>query len=462
MQRGEMPDQLQGQHQKSRWFSRKYLLIVTITVAAMIITTAWIMSSIGIIPTILASILSAILTVLSIVLTILSLVSLPHESEPSAPVPQPSSELTPQPLPTQGDTITSFLQPLTKKPQCAWIDNWGLGAKVSNVKLVYDNRKQYESTIPDDVQQTLGDWCRKNEKFYKDLQKASMGTQVRLEGAEWRHPPYKYFILLSPSKYLLYMAIHPHLGKIQLRWLREKHFGNALQGLKNHQFLELPSNFAVHIAVVSRDGYLLLRQRAGEEKTRLYPSAWEAGVGEFMHGPENMPGPEYASGSYHSQFPHFRKKYFFFGEKVPDMSSFLKMAVAEELGYRRARRKDFRLYGFAVEYETLAPKLLVVYNSDLTKDALKKSAREGAKDPAQDLRGIKLTPQGITEVYSNPVYNTKWGWGPTSKLVILLALRQDLIAKGMEDQISAIARLIDCFDPKKEGEKPVDPWKFHE
>src|SRR5207237_3398663 len=85
------------------------------------------------------------------------------------------------------------------------------------------------------------------------------------------------------------------------------------------------------LAVVSQDGYLLLRRRSSD--TELYPSAWEAGIGEFMHGPENTPDPEYKSGPRHSQFPHFTEN------GLPDLFLFLKNAVAEELGYHEAQQE---------------------------------------------------------------------------------------------------------------------------
>lgn len=168
-----------------------------------------------------------------------------------------------------------------------------------------------------------------------------------------------------------------------------------------------------------------------------------------MHGPENTPDPEYESGPRHTQFPHFTEN------GLPDLFLFLKNAVAEELGYHEAQQENFCLYGFAVEYETLAPKLLVVYNANCTIATLLESAKK-AKDRARELASLELTPHAIAKACSSSHYSS---WGPTSKLVMLLALRQDLIAKGREDQSSEITELIDCFEPKKEL---VDPWKLHE
>ncbi len=345
------------------------------------------------------------------------------------------------------DTITELLQPLVEHPQCAWVLAWGLGEEVSNIELVYNSRAQYESTLPESVQQALDDWCKKNQAKCHEKKRDPVGALVRLEKTEWSHRAYKHVVLLSPSRYLIYVAIHPHLGKAQLRPLREAQFDNALNGLKNGETLELPSNFALHMAVVSQDGYLLLRRRASD--TELYPSAWEAGIGEFMHGPKNTPEPEYQSGPDHSHFPHFTEN------GLPDLFLFLKNAVAEELGYHEARQENFRLYGFAVEYETLAPKLLVVYNADCTIATLLESAKH-AKDRARELSSLELTPHAIAKACSSSRYSS---WGPTSKLVMLLALKQDFIARGKKDQSSEMIGLIDCFEPKEEL---ADPWQLHE
>lgn len=346
----------------------------------------------------------------------------------------------------ENNTTTELLQPLVENRECAWIYAWSLGEEVSNIELIYNDAIQYENTLPDDMCQALDDWCRKNQTQCNEKKRDPIGVQVRLEKVEWSHAAYKYFVLLSPSRYLLYVAIHPYLGKTQFKPLREAHFDNALNSLKSGESLELPSNFALHMAVVSQDGYLLLRRRASN--TELYPSAWEAGIGEFMHGPMDMPNPEYKTGPQHSQFPHFTDN------GLPDLSLFLKNAVAEELGYHEARPEDFLLYGFAVEYETLAPKLLVVYHADCTIATLIEYARK-ARDRARELSSLALTPQAISKACASPRYSS---WGPTSKLVMLLALRQNLLARGMSEQESAIAELINSFEP----EEFVDLWKLHE
>src|SRR5205085_8474429 len=139
------------------------------------------------------------------------------------------------------------------------------------------------------------------------------------------------------------------------------------------------------------------------QRHRALPSAWEAGIGEFMHGPENTPDPEYESGPRHTQFPHFTEN------GLPDLFLFLKNAVAEELGYHEAQQENFCLYGFAVEYETLAPKLLVVYHANCTIATLLESAKK-AKDRARELSSLELTPRAIAKACSSSRYSS---WGPT-------------------------------------------------
>jgi hypothetical protein len=359
-------------------------------------------------------------------------------------------------------TIVKSLQFLTEHRECAWVRPWDWGEAIANVELKYNSQPdadEYESAMPESVRQTLDEWCMEKENQTKanNLKREPAGLQVRLEKVEWHHstfeegvatPQFKHFIWLSPTKYLYYFAIHRCLGSPQLKSLREKHFSNAFLGLKKSLFLDLPSNFALHMAVVSQDKHLLLRRRLPSPMTELYPSAWEAGIGEFMHGPVYKRHSEYPDGPFKDQYLHFKNG-------IPDLFWFLRNAVAEELGYREARQKDFRLYGFAVEYETLAPKLLVVYNSDLSIDELLKKA-ERAADHARELDKVKLEPNAIASICSR--YSS---WGPTSKLVMLLALKQDLELQNKGDwdtEVEELKNITNVFDL---GDKPTDDWKMH-
>ncbi len=108
-----------------------------------------------------------------------------------------------------------------------------------------------------------------------------------------------------------------------------------------------------------------------------------------------MPGFDVEADPGRPKFPAFTP------ERKPDLTLFLKNAVAEELDYFKAQEKDFRLYGFAVEYYSLAPKLVVVYNSDRRINDLLDSADE-ATDPARNLGSMKLTLDIIRKACLRP------------------------------------------------------------
>jgi len=48
-------------------------------------------------------------------------------------------------------------------------------------------------------------------------------------------------------------------------------------------------------------------------------------------------------------------------------------------------------------------------------------------------------------------------WEPKAKLLILLALKQDLEATGKYDQSLEVAKLTERF---KIEDEPVDPWEY--
>ena len=363
------------------------------------------------------------------------------------------------PLQPEQTSVIDLLEPLTEKPACAWVIVWQGGEKISNIAFVYDdqqNASRYTCTLQDDLLHVIDEWGKVNPERYHELKEQAECVAVRIRKAKRVQylgnravPEWKFCIWLEPSRYLYYVAIHTQMGKPALKLVRQKYFQNTLIGLENGEELALPSNFALHVAVVSKDRHLLLRQRI--RYASHYPLAWEAGVGEVIHGPGplNGPVPEVRSDPGHSVFSHFRK------DRTPDLFLFLKNAIAEELGYRRARSGDFCLYGFAVEYQTLGPKLLAVYHSDRNIEELLQSARgKDVKDPAREVDSIELNPHAIVEAFSNTKYAS---WEPKSKLLILLALKQDLEMTGKYDQSLEVAKLTERF---KIDDAPVDPWKY--
>ncbi|HZR41310.1 MAG TPA: toll/interleukin-1 receptor domain-containing protein [Ktedonobacteraceae bacterium] len=352
-----------------------------------------------------------------------------------------------------------LLAPLAEKPACAWVIAWKAGEKLTNVQLEYDDQpdaSRYTSTLQDDLLRAVDAWSKERPERYHELQEQAECVAIRMVRARRLHysgrsavPQSKFCIWLEPARYTYYVGIHTQLGKTEFRALRQKYFRNALIDLESGQPLILPSNFALHVAVVSKDRHLLLRQR--NRAVSNYPLAWEAGVGEFMHGPGPINGlvPEGKTEPGYSAFRHFSKK------RIPNLYFFLKNAIAEELGYRGAMPGNFRLYGFAVEYQTLAPKLLAVYHSDCTIEELLQSAGgENVRDPARTLSSIALAPHAIVEAFSNTRYAS---WEPKAKLLILLALKQDLAATGKYEQSLEVAKLTERFKIEVE---PVDPWEY--
>jgi len=293
------------------------------------------------------------------------------------------------------------LKNIVEDRECAWAWGWPDGEPVDKVQLLYDQTaRTYDQIMSKCCGTVFEEWYKNNEQRCAEYKAREWGEQTRLERAVYNHDGYH--IYLSPMKYLYYASIQNSLGEPKLRGLREEVFENAITGLRDQKTLVLPSSFAIHMAVVGCDGKALLRQRQGV--TLHYPGAWEAGVGEFMHGPK---------GSTSDDFPHF-------SEGHPDLGLFLKSAVAEELNYWDARPHDFRLYGFALEYRTLAPKLLAVYWSDADVDRLARGAvAKTTQDRSFRAEGVELTPEGVVRAIRNTSYKA---WGPTSKLALMLAL----------------------------------------
>ncbi len=214
---------------------------------------------------------------------------------------------------------------------------------------------------------------------------------------------------LSPTNLYHYVAVQARLWDPKLQELRDESFENSVLGLGAGQQLLLPSNFAIHMGVIA-NGKALLRHRRGN--TEFYPETWEAGIGKFMRGP-----------SAKTEFPHCKNG-------LPNLSLFLRNAVAEELGYFEVEDSDFRLYGFAVEYRTLAPKLLVVYDSNKSIEELRDLAIKSDHN-ALDVKEIDLTVTGLAKAFRDEIRYPSWG--PTSKLVLVLALLQARAKEPCDD-----------------------------
>lgn len=299
---------------------------------------------------------------------------------------------------------SSDIQMTIQNKECAWILDWKEGKLVKNINLIYkplkNFKQRFDDTIIPEIANEVKKWTQRFPQKSKKLHAEPWTWQVRLESIEYDHRTYKFNIITSEMKFLYYLAIQARLGTAELKELRDITFENALKGLELQKPLLLPSPLAIHIAIISSDGKALLRQRTSF--TELYPSAWEAGIGEFMHGPATK------------YFPHFNES------GNPDLFLYLKNAIAEELNYHDAKEDNFRIYGFALEYLTLCPKMLVVYESEVEMVELIKDAAN-ADDSSPQLVLIDLNVKSICEAFKSHKYPT---WGPTSKLALTLALLQ--------------------------------------
>lgn len=311
---------------------------------------------------------------------------------------------------------------------CAWVMRFPPpGRSPLDVELVYDAAnaqfQRYDGLVEANplLRKALEDWRLANPDDWRVLSGEPWGRQVRLEGVQVKrsHESQRDEIRLGPSKYLYYLAIHLRLAEPSLRELRRQVLGNAFE-LKEP--LWLPSTFAIHMGVVSRDRFLLLRRRQSNKRTP-FPGAWEAGIGEFMHGPCSPDKKDVGDAN------------------QPSLASFLGRAVAEELNYDGTRIEDFALYGFALERLTLAPKLLVLYRSDATIATLMEGALL-ATDYSYEVDKVPLTAKAIAAVTCDSSYQA---WGPTSKLIMMLALTAGLKPSASRNMIRKVKTSVEAL-----------------
>ena len=301
----------------------------------------------------------------------------------------------------------------------AWLFPWP-GLTLDRATLQYDSgAHRYENVIPPRAKKALERWEEKNPHRASQLLdeiEEGWGTQVRLEWvklASGHGKPDHYTIGLSGSRFRYYAAIQARMDKREreLLELRNECFENAIEALIRGENLLLPSVFSIHMAVITRDNKAVLRLRPHD--TPMFPDAWECSVGEMMHGP-----------AYKGIFPHF-------DQGQPSLDLFLKNAVAEELAYTDTRPDQFRLYGFAAEYATLAPKLIVVCHTDALGSSLRTKVKSKlTQDRGADADLVDLTPEAVASVIRK--YQR---WGPTSKLALMLALLEMQPSDKAKEQI---------------------------
>lgn len=292
--------------------------------------------------------------------------------------------------------------------QCAWVLPLPYpGRSPVEIEMTYDEGnvryRPYDELVRAKtlIQNAIRAWWNVAPKESQDLDSEPWGRQVRLEAVRVKraHEDDKDMIMLTPAKHLYYLALHERLAQPSLANLRADVFGNAIE---MKEPLWLPSNFAMHMGVISSDRFLLLRKRQSNRRTP-FSGAWEAGIGEFMHGPHSQDIPD------------------FIGNR-PSLEKFLLRAVDEELKCDKGKIRDFTIHGFAIERPTLAPKLLALYRSDATIEMLMEGALR-AKDYACYVDKVELSATAIAKVACEAYYRE---WGPTSKLTMMLALTADL------------------------------------
>ncbi len=305
------------------------------------------------------------------------------------------------------------LTKLLKEKQATMLDTWP-GKELQRINLNYDGCNsqytRYNEVMPQLAKEALERWQLENSNYSDSLRGEPWGSQVRLEKVTFDHSKHDYTIDLSPTKYLSYVSIQARLWNAKLARLRAVVFENAMSFISSRCIPLLPNNFALHMAIVSSDGKLLIRQRS--DQTELYPGLWEASIGEFMHGPGI------------GQHPHFTA-----GEK-PDLALFCINAVAEETNYREATADQFKVYGFGIEYLTLAPKMFVVYQSAASMDTLLSQGQ--ADDPGKRVSSINLSPRVLGDAF---VANSSYLWTPSSRIMSLLALTASATSERERDSL---------------------------
>jgi hypothetical protein len=326
------------------------------------------------------------------------------------------------------DTCCAELNTILEDTAWAWLLPWP-DLRVDQVSLEYDPIRRYESLVRNikSAGDVLNRWSNKYPHRLAELsndEKEGWGTQVRLESVKrvaQHGEPAHYRIGLSASRFLYYLAIQARLDRREreMLTLRNECFENSLTGIINGESLLLPSVFAIHMAVVMPDRKALLRLRP--HNAPMFPDAWECTVGEMMHGPK-----------YTGEYPHFENG-------KPNLDLFLKSAAAEELDYDDARTSEFRLYGFAAEYATLAPKLIVVFTCRGKAETLRMKAKSTlTTDYGADAHVVDLTPEGVAAAIRK--YSR---WGPTSKLAMMLALLEtESSEKGKQKLKKHVSRLV--------------------
>jgi hypothetical protein len=303
---------------------------------------------------------------------------------------------------------------------CAWaLQLAGYPPDCKNLEIHFDPSSLYETLDFDReskrvLKEHLRAWTSGDKSKDQRLRSEPYGWQVRLESVQYDHLKSRYKINLSQVKYWHYLATHASLWKSEeassatpvCNRLRQRLFDKAITDIPEERRNILPSNFSLHMGIISADGHAILRKR--RSRAELFPNVWEFGIGEFMHGPNTTD-----------------HRFYTFKNGQPDLYKFLIAAIREET-YLERELDDaeipanlFKIFGFAIEYVTLAPKLIVLHYSPRSKDEIIEGMF-GATDRCEDVDAIPLRAESVVSAIRQ---NQESGWGPTSKLCLWLALR---------------------------------------
>jgi hypothetical protein len=283
--------------------------------------------------------------------------------------------------------------------RCAWIMPWD-GVPLDRVKLqLYPDDLYDRHNLPSRLRAHLESWTSGDSKKDNELRSAPYGLQVRIDRVQNDHQTNDCIIHLGQVKFWHYLATHASLSenRVQSKQLRHSIVKNALTDLIDGKECVLPSNFCLAMGVISSDGYAIFRKRRMEA---LHGGMWEYCVGEFMHGPDT---PD--------------KRFSAFVDGKPDMFAFCRAAVAEELDIDDVASREFKLFGFSVEYPTLAPKLMVLHYSKFDHKVFFDKMK-GAQDPCIGYDACKVNPLELGKAISA----RPGEWTPTSKFSLWLTL----------------------------------------
>ena len=294
-----------------------------------------------------------------------------------------------------------FFESRLNDSACAWILPWK-GINPGEVHLDFNEDDKYaEGDLPPILRERLKSWRHPDPGRDSELRAESYGLAIRLVRQQFNHMSYHHTLYLGQVKYWEYLACHKSLSNAddETRTLRGAIMDNALSDLPQERRCILPSHFCLHMWIISNDGFAIFRKRAAG--AHMFAGRWEFGIGEFMHGPAIL-----------------ERRFQAFVAGKPDMFAFCRAAIAEEVDVDDPEACQFKIFGFAVEYKSLAPKLLVLHYSKLDHQKIIDGMLK-ARDASPQCDAALLNPQAIASVFGH-----REQWGPTSKLCLWLALKE--------------------------------------